>query len=286
MCMANNATTRTEITTFRAHVAQAWSTASHGMLCVPCVHPRVEGTTEKPMDVTDIRICFIADAFVNGTGDPCCLGWTGRVCAAAMARGYPITYDNLGSRRATSADIAVRWQDECVRRLPPSIDGRVVISCGANDTTLEQGWQRLAPAATLQYSRAIVQEARQHYPTLLVGPPPVAEAAHTARIAALCHVMGSVAQDLGCRICPCVSGLLKPRRGCRRQPKMMEPTHGKRAMRPWRRWCRHGRRGSLQRPQSPVRSRDLSTAGKRRLPASAPASLPLPAAAEVWRSVS
>jgi hypothetical protein len=44
------------------------------------------------MDVTDIRICFIGDSFVNGTGDPLCLGWSGRVCATAIQMGYPITY--------------------------------------------------------------------------------------------------------------------------------------------------------------------------------------------------
>jgi lysophospholipase L1-like esterase len=156
-----------------------------------------EGTTETPMAVTDIRICFIGDSFVNGTGDPLCLGWTGRVCATAIQRGYPITYYNVGIRRETGAEIAARWRDECARRLPPTIDGRVVLSFGANDTTIEQGRQRVPLAATLQHLRAIVQDARRCYPTLLVGPPPVAEALHTARIAVLCHAMASVAQDLG-----------------------------------------------------------------------------------------
>jgi hypothetical protein len=42
MCMANNCTTRTEITTFRARLAQALSTSSSdGMIGVPCAHHRV-----------------------------------------------------------------------------------------------------------------------------------------------------------------------------------------------------------------------------------------------------
>jgi lysophospholipase L1-like esterase len=104
------------------------------------------------MDVTDVRICFIGDSFVNGTGDPLCLDWTGRVCATAITLGYPITYYNLGIRRETSPDIAARWRDECARRLPATIDGRVVLSFGANDTTIEQGQQRLSLDATLRHS--------------------------------------------------------------------------------------------------------------------------------------
>jgi lysophospholipase L1-like esterase len=141
------------------------------------------------METTDIRICFIGDSFVNGTGDPQCLGWTGRVSAAAIHQGYAVTYYNLGIRRETSAEIAARWQEECARRLPPHIDGRVVFSFGANDTTIEQGRQRLSRDATLRHLRSIAQEARRQYPTLLVGPPPVAEATHNRRITGLCHAM-------------------------------------------------------------------------------------------------
>ena len=164
---------------------------------------------ETPMAVTDIRICFIGDSFVNGTGDPLCLGWTGRVCTTAIQRGYPLTYYNLGIRRETTADIAARWREECARRLPPTMDGRVVLSFGANDTTIEQGRQRLSLDATLHHLRAIVQDAQRHYPTLLVGPPPVAEAAHNARIVALCHAMAAVAQELGVPYLPVCERLIQ-----------------------------------------------------------------------------
>jgi lysophospholipase L1-like esterase len=150
-----------------------------------------------PMDTTDIRICFIGDSFVNGTGDQACLGWTGRVCVAALQKGYQVTYYNLGIRRDTSAEIAVRWQAECARRLPPHIDGRVVFSFGVNDTTMEHGRQRVALATTRDTLRRMLHEAGGYYPTLLIGPPPVIEAAHNARIAQLCRVMASVAQDAG-----------------------------------------------------------------------------------------
>jgi lysophospholipase L1-like esterase len=64
------------------------------------------------------RICFVGDSFVNGTGDPECLGWTGRICALACQKGHDVTYYNLGVRRETSTDIATRWRDEVSRRLP------------------------------------------------------------------------------------------------------------------------------------------------------------------------
>ena len=163
------------------------------------------------MKTTDIRICFIGDSFVNGTGDPLCLGWTGRVSAAAIQQGYAVTSYNLGIRRETSADIAARWRDECARRLPAQSDGRVVFSFGANDTTVEQGRQRLALDATLHHLRAMAQDAQRHYLTLLVGPPPVAEAAHNRRIMALCYAMAEVAQALGVPYLPVCERLVQGR---------------------------------------------------------------------------
>jgi len=44
----------------------------------------------------EIRICFVGESFVNGTGDPEFLGWTGRVCRDAQRKGYEITHYNLG----------------------------------------------------------------------------------------------------------------------------------------------------------------------------------------------
>ena len=56
-----------------------------------------------------MRLCFIGDSLVNGTGDPTGLGWVGRVTASARRRGHDVTTYNLGIRRDTSADIAARW---------------------------------------------------------------------------------------------------------------------------------------------------------------------------------
>ncbi|MDY6901411.1 MAG: lipase, partial [Cyanobacteriota bacterium] len=29
--------------------------------------------------VKEMRICFVGESFINGTGDPECLGWAGRI---------------------------------------------------------------------------------------------------------------------------------------------------------------------------------------------------------------
>jgi lysophospholipase L1-like esterase len=98
----------------------------------------------------DLRICFIGDSFVNGTNDPECLGWTGRVAASAQRKGYNLTSYNLGIRRETSNDIAQRWLHEARLRLPDGCKPFVVFSFGVNDTTLESGKVRIAEAQSVE----------------------------------------------------------------------------------------------------------------------------------------
>ncbi|MCC5597893.1 GDSL-type esterase/lipase family protein [Nostoc favosum] len=123
----------------------------------------------------EVRICFVGDSFVNGTGDQECLGWTGRVCANANKKGYDITYYNLGIRRDTSTDISKRWLQEVSLRLPKEYDGRVVFSFGLNDTTLENGKTRVDLADSIKNAHEILSEAQKLYPVLMVGPAPYAK---------------------------------------------------------------------------------------------------------------
>ncbi len=177
-----------------------------------------------------LRICFIGDSFVNGTGDPTCLGWTGRICAAAIARGHDVTHYNLGIRRQTSTDIQARWQEEVSLRLPPTPEkqadkqakrqpekqgerqpekqaerqpdqqpgeGRLVFSFGVNDTYLEPGGRRLSLQNSLDQARQILETARSRYPTLMVGPPPVGEdVGHNLRIAQLSQQLIVLCREL------------------------------------------------------------------------------------------
>ena len=147
-----------------------------------------------------MRICFVGDSFVNGTGDPDCLGWAGRVCAAARRAGRDVTYYNLGVRRDTSADVAARWEREVAARLPPDhpeYDPRVVFSFGVNDAAAEGTGTRVPLEASLRNLRDVVEAARRRSPVLFVGPPPVADAAHNARIGALSADLASACADIG-----------------------------------------------------------------------------------------
>ena len=150
------------------------------------------------MAMTDLRICFVGDSFVNGTGDDDALGWAGRVCRAARGRGVPLTRYDLGVRRDTSALILRRCAAEVAARLDGvPCDGRVVFSFGANDATHEAGRPRVEPAATLANARALLGWSRGRYPTLMVGPPPIADdPAHDARVAALSAALGRLCAGL------------------------------------------------------------------------------------------
>ncbi|MBW4563574.1 MAG: lipase [Mojavia pulchra JT2-VF2] len=123
----------------------------------------------------EVRICFVGDSFVNGTGDPEYLGWTGRLCVNANKKGYDITYYNLGIRRDTSTDIEKRWLQEVSARLPKEHYGRVVFSFGLNDTTVENGKTRVDLIDSIRNARKILSEAQQLYPVLMIGPAPYTE---------------------------------------------------------------------------------------------------------------
>jgi acyl-CoA thioesterase-1 len=133
---------------------------------------------------TDIRICFLGDSLVNGTEDNSVLGWPGRVCADARARGIPITHYNLGIRRETTSELLLRWREECHRRLPSTCDGRIVISTGANDTSLDGGRPRVKPEESIANIQRLLSEAMA-FRVLVVGPPPVGDDEQNTRIEAL-----------------------------------------------------------------------------------------------------
>jgi lysophospholipase L1-like esterase len=144
----------------------------------------------------DIRVCFVGDSFVNGTGDETALGWTGRVIAAAHAAGNPVTGYNLGIRRDTSRDVQRRWQSECSCRLPDGCDGRIVFSFGVNDTVLENGAPRVPPEESRAHAREILLGATR-YKVLMLGPPPVDDTVQNERIMRLSHLLAREAWAIG-----------------------------------------------------------------------------------------
>lgn len=147
-------------------------------------------------DRGDHRICFVGDSFVQGTLDPECRGWVGRVAAAARANGFDVTAYNLGVRRDTSRDVRARWEAECRARLPADCAGHVVFSFGANDATLEQGRPRVGEKESTANLAAVLAAARTHYAVRVVGPPPVGDAEQDERILRLCARYAETAAEL------------------------------------------------------------------------------------------
>ncbi|AFZ37694.1 lipolytic protein G-D-S-L family [Stanieria cyanosphaera PCC 7437] len=144
----------------------------------------------------DIRICFLGESFVNGTGDSTHLGWTGRLCVNLSQKSYAVTYYNLGIRRETSTELARRWQSEIVRRLPIYSDNRLVFSFGTNDTTLENGHLRVELTQSITNARQILTTAKQKYPVLMISPPPILDNEQNQRTQILAQHFAALCQEL------------------------------------------------------------------------------------------
>jgi acyl-CoA thioesterase I len=144
----------------------------------------------------DIRICFVGDSFVNGVGDLTYLGWTGRLCQNLAAQGLAITYYNLGVRRDTSVDIGKRWELETSSRLPKGCDNRIVFSFGTNDTSWENGQQRVSGIDSLKHCRQMLNMASQQYRTLLISPPSISDIQQNTRTKQLCEDFCTICEEL------------------------------------------------------------------------------------------
>ena len=144
----------------------------------------------------DIRICFIGDSMVNGTGDPECLGWVGRVGRSMRGQGWDLTIYNLGVRRETSEQIEQRWRQEVTRRLPAECDRRLVFSFGVNDTTLEEGKLRVDFEDSVACARRILSNTKQQYPVLMIGPPAIADIDQNQRITQLSERYAGLCAEL------------------------------------------------------------------------------------------
>ncbi|MEM7444801.1 MAG: GDSL-type esterase/lipase family protein [Pseudomonadota bacterium] len=121
----------------------------------------------------DLRICFVGDSYINGTGDEQCLGWVGRLCERRFSRQFRLTFYDLGIRGATTEEIRGRWRTECESRLQSGSDNRIVLQFGINDVAEIVGsGRRVEEDASVANARAIVSQASDLFPTLWVGFPP------------------------------------------------------------------------------------------------------------------
>lgn len=165
--------------------------------------PRITGA------VADQRVLFFGDSHVAGVGDPSGLGWVGRVLVAAFAAGMPLTAYNLGVRGETSVQVASRWRPETRARLSPGADTRVVGSFGANDTTVEDGVQRVEAERSCGALGDILERAAAiGLPALVVGPAPVDDAEQNRRIQGLSDAFGETCASRGVPFLAVVEALL------------------------------------------------------------------------------
>jgi acyl-CoA thioesterase-1 len=134
----------------------------------------------------DVRVCVFGDSFAAGVGDPAGAGWVGPVATAARRAGWDLTAYGLGVRRDTSADVARRFPAEASWRLRNGDRYGVVVAAGVNDVVLVDERRRVARERSLAALAEVLDgAAARGWATLVVGPPPVSDAAESARAADL-----------------------------------------------------------------------------------------------------
>ena len=144
-------------------------------------------------------ICFFGDSLTLGTNDPEFRGWPGRACQMARARGAKLGAHNLGIRSNRTNDILARLQDEAERRMPHPLDpdGRIVLSFGGADASAPGGLPRVDAVTSTRNASLLLKHAQSLCPTLLIGPPPMADTGFDARVAALSRAYANVAATAG-----------------------------------------------------------------------------------------
>jgi lysophospholipase L1-like esterase len=148
-------------------------------------------------DKRAMRICFLGDSFVSGAFDAECLGWAGRISAAARARGHDVSPYNLGIRGESSAQLAARWHNEASLRHTPLQEVRLVFEFGMNDVREINGKPQLEESQSLAAARSLLSKASQWKPTLMVGPPPVNDEPRNARIKSVSAKFAELCRELG-----------------------------------------------------------------------------------------
>ena len=133
---------------------------------------------------------FFGDSLTQGVNDALMPGgWVSRLAVLAHQAGLcPIpraTFYNLGARRHSTATIAARWRSELEIRLIPGMVPRLVFCTGVVDMAAPGGGQPADPELAAAHMDRLLGEAADAAPTLLISPPPVTDAAASARIGQL-----------------------------------------------------------------------------------------------------
>src|SRR5215469_573225 len=143
-----------------------------------------------------MRICFLGDSFISGAFDAECLGWAGRICAAARKRGHDVSPYNLGIRGESSAQLAARWHSEASLRHTALQEVRLVFEFGMNDVREVDGKPQLEESQSLAAARSLLAKASQWKPTLMVGPPPVNDEPRNTRVKSVSAKFAELCREL------------------------------------------------------------------------------------------
>ena len=146
--------------------------------------------------MADLRISFIGDSLIAGTGDAEFLGWPGRLAKSAAARGHNVTSYNLGIRKDSSADILQRWRAEAEARAAEGQDNRLVFQFGVNDTKDIGGKLIVTPDRAGAHASEILSAAKDWLPVLMVGPPAIDDKARQPRIADISARLEKICAEL------------------------------------------------------------------------------------------
>jgi acyl-CoA thioesterase I len=168
--------------------------------------------------VAERYLMFCGDSHTVGVGDERGLGWVGRVAAASIAAGVPVTPYNLGVRGQTSVEVAGRWRVEVEPRLPDDgSDTRAVFAFGVNDVSLvgdtgagdpdnpaiAAGRQRCATAESLDALRVALDGAAElGMRPFVVGPAAIDDEAANKRIVALSAAFEELCDERGVPFAP------------------------------------------------------------------------------------
>jgi acyl-CoA thioesterase-1 len=144
-----------------------------------------------------MRICFLGDSFVSGAFDSECLGWAGRISAAARRRGHDISPYNLGIRGETSVQLAARWHHEASLRHTALHEVRLIFEFGMNDVRDISGKPQVAEEESLSAARSILEPASRWKPVLMIGPPPVEDEPRTGRVESFSQRLATLCAEIG-----------------------------------------------------------------------------------------
>ena len=130
---------------------------------------------------------FFGDSLTQGVNDALMPGgWVSRLAVMASEAGLcPIpraTFYNLGARRHSTAKIAARWRSELENRLIPGMVPRLVFCTGVVDMAAPGGGQPADPELAAAQMDKLLAQAAGVAPTMVISPPPVADAAASDRI--------------------------------------------------------------------------------------------------------